>query len=262
VDATTIIVSEAADGTTVDGSNIFFIGINYDYWSLINTGVNWLYSGFIWLNGTNYNLGDVVIWQNATYVCAQSHLSNYAVYLGNRPDQDVSGTYWNIYVKHAPLNVLNSQGDLITYNAGIRQSVPIGPSTYVLKAVSNTPTWQTMLSTTNVYYVATNGTDTASGGISWDNPWRTIKYACDYVAKGTLYQNTAAILKANKTWITTEAINYITYSKAQSINGYSPSYVLDSAKTTRDMSYIIDAVVYDITRGGNSQTLQLPWLIS
>ena len=255
VDATTVIISEPADSATLDGSNIYFIGINYDYWSLINTSVNWSYNNFIWQNNTNYNLGDVVVWQNATYVCAQSHLSNNASYLGNRPDRDVGGTYWDVYVKHAPNNVLNSQGDLITYNAGIRQSVPIGPSTYVLKAVNNTPTWQTMLSTTNVYYVATNGTDIASGGISWDNPWRTIKYACDYVAKGTLYQNTAAILKANKTWITTEAINFINYSKAQNINGYTSSYVLDVAKTTRDMSYIIDAVVYDITRGGNSQTV-------
>jgi hypothetical protein len=255
VDATTITVSEPADSATTDGSNIFFIGINYDYWALVNTSVNWVFSNFVWQNGVNYALGDVVVWQNATYVCAQNHLSNYAQYLGNRPDQDITGSYWNVYIKHAPSNVLNTQGDILAYNAGTRQAIPIGPSTYVLKSVNNTPTWQTMLSTTNVYYVATNGADIASGGISWDNPWRTIKYACDYVARGTLYQNTAAILKANKTWITTEAINFINYSKAQSINGYSPSYYLDVDKTTRDMSYIIDAVVYDITRGGNSQTV-------
>ena len=59
--------------------------------------------------------------------------------------------------------------------------------------------------------------------------------------------NAAAILEANRNWIIDEAYAYPTYT-------YSPT-TFDETLTKRDMGLVLDALIYDIVRGGNEHSV-------
>jgi len=61
------------------------------------------------------------------------------------------------------------------------------------------------------------------------------------------YENARDLILANTEFITAEVIQYIT-------NTY-PSLTYDQAKCQRDVDYILEAISYDLTYGGNSQTV-------
>ena len=243
--------------TLSDGQALSFIGVNYVYWTLLIPGAYWTKT---WAVNTLYVVGDIATWQNTTYICIQNHTGIYITggSNNNRPDVDLTNTYWLIYVTHARKNAMNTVGDLEYYNKSSNSytALPIGTSSYVLKNASSTPTWSKINSVSNVYYVcATAGQDLSTYGTSWDQPFKTIAYACNFVGNGTLFQNTVALILANKSWILAEMIQWARYQIANNLSPYTSSYVLDSTKASRDAGYIIDAIVYDLARGGNSQTV-------
>ena len=254
----TIITNAAPDTTPTNGATLSLVGLNYAYWNLINTGVNW---ASFWLAGTTYVPGDLVIYQNATYRCIQNHSASTGGAgsgNGNRPDQDTYYAYWTIYTLHARNNALTNQGDIVTRNTTGTSNIPvsIGTNQYTLKTNVNQPAWYKALVTNNVFYVSsTNGTDRADYGTTWDQPWKTIKYACNFVGAGTQLPFTNAILTANKTFITTEILQWMLYQKANAISPFTVSSTWDQTKTVRDAGLILDSLQYDITRGGNSQTV-------
>jgi len=249
-DSTTLVISNGPDGAISDGTSLSFIGVNYTYWTLLVPGTSWTSK---WINSTNYVIGDIAVWQNGTYVCVQNHTAT----SGNRPDLDTTNTYWIFYIPHARKNALNALGDIETYTTGPGYAaIPIGTQNYILKAVSKNPTWSTANIVPSVYYVcSTTGQDISTYGQTWDQPWKSIQYATQIVAAGTNYPVAVNLLRQNKNWLTTEMYNWMVYQKSQSTNGYTPSSVFDQAKTFRDANYIIDAVAYDLSRGGNSQTV-------
>jgi len=61
-------------------------------------------------------------------------------------------------------------------------------------------------------------------------------------------------LIANKDFLKAETIAWIEYQIANNIAPFSSSFDYNSAKCTRDVGYIIDALCYDILYGGNSAT--------
>ena len=248
VDNTTLTLGTAPDGSLTDGQSLSFIGYNYVYWNIVVKGIFWTKT---WVSGTAYIPGDLAVWQNGTYVCIQQHGAT----TSNRPDADTTNTYWVFYIPHSRKNALNTVGDIETYRAGGYSAIPIGTQQYVLKNISGTPTWTKINVVPQVYYVANSGTNSPTYGTSWDQPFRTIAYACNFIGAGTQYTKTAAILTANKTFAITEMYNWMLYQKQQGTNGFSSSSVFDQAKTYRDADYLIDAVIYDITRNGNSQTV-------
>jgi hypothetical protein len=254
----TIITNASPDTSPTNGALLSLVGLNYAYWNLINTGVNW---ASFWINGTQYVVGDLVIYQNATYRCIQNHIASFSIGGsggGTRPDQDTYNAFWTIYTLHARNNALTNQGDIVTRNtAGTgNTAVPVGINQYTLKTNVNQPAWYKALVTNNVYYVSsTNGTDRTDYGTTWDQPWKTIKYACNFVGAGTQYPFTNAILTANKTYITTEVLQWMLYQKANAISPFTTNATWDQTKTVRDTGLILDALQYDITRGGNSQTV-------
>jgi len=77
------------------------------------------------------------------------------------------------------------------------------------------------------------------------------------------YPNTVALLVANKAFLVAEIDAYIRQQiTANASNSGSPfyNYVYDttkSAKCQRDIGYLLDAVIYDVTYGGNSLTYQI-----
>jgi hypothetical protein len=60
--------------------------------------------------------------------------------------------------------------------------------------------------------------------------------------------NAVSILRANRDFLAAEVIAYINFNY--------PSLIYTSSTCSRDVKYVIDAICYDLTYGGNSQTLR------
>lgn len=244
-----VFINEEPDSALVDGQAIVFTGINYTYWKMVVPGVTWK---FKWLPNTLYHVGDIAGWKNETYKCVQYHTSA----SGSPPNTDTTNSFWVRYLQNDIYNALNQPGEMVSFLNGESIAIPIGTESYVLKSVDDFPTWSTIFITPNVYYVATNGIDSPERGTTWDIPWRTIKYACDRVRAGTFNQQAKYLLEENKEFIVTEAYEWMVYQRNNNLNGFALSQdALDSYKTKRDSRYTLDAVVYDLSRGGNSQTV-------
>jgi len=250
INSNTIVLNKAPDGTLTNSQFLNFVGVNYVYWKLVVTGSYWTKT---WASGTTYAIGDLAIWQNSTYICTQRHTAAVLT----RPDNDLTNTYWTTFIAHARKNAMNTQGDIEIYSStvGGYNAIPLSSNSYVLRSTNNTPTWTKINTVPYVYYVAPTGIDRADYGTSWDQPWKTIRYACNFISNGVLYPLSANSINANHTWITTELVNWVAYQVTNNLSPFTSSYVLDRTKTVRDAGFILDAFVYDLTRGGNSQTV-------
>ncbi len=219
-------------------------------WTLLSTG---LMSKGAWTSGTEYKLGDVVSYTSTSYSCILSHTAA----AGNRPDADITGTYWTLLAQGSANSFNTTAGD-ITYRSGSGSDtrLGIGSDGQVLRVMNGLPTWDAFGTIDNVFYVSTNGTDAADYGPTLDKPWRTINYACNAVTNGVFNPNARFLLTANKNWMVKEMYYWMLYQKANSNSPFTPSSVFDATRTQRDAKYIVDAMIYDISRGGNSQSVE------
>ena len=260
--STTLVLNLPPDGTTSPSSSLIFTGMNPTYWALLVPGTNWTNlwfggstSGTMTIPGTAYVNGDIAVWKNTTYVCLQAHTASPTT----RPDTAAGASYWGIYLVGARKNSSTAIGDIETFSNNSYTPVAIGTQSYVFRATksgtSTLPAWANLNLVPAVYYVSPNGIDRADYGTTLDHPWKTIAYACNYVGSGTLYPNTAYMLTANKMWAINEMYYWMLTQQSLSSTPFSPSSVFDQTKTIRDAEYIVDAIVYDLTRGGNSQTV-------
>ena len=242
----TLLISAPPDSTP--SGTLTFIGLNTSSWAILSPGARW--RGF-WDQGISFVIGDLVLWQNATYQCIQPHTS----VPNNSPVADTTSNYWVVYLLHARNNASTKIGDITTYNTNVYSSISPGPTGYALRVASNLPSWRFINKLPGVYYVSPTGTDNPSLGVSIDRPWRSIKYACNTLLAGTTNQNAAYLINTNKEFMVAEMYQWMLKQKADSISPFSPSSVFDAGKTQRDARFVIDAIVYDLTRGGNSQTV-------
>ncbi len=254
LDNTRILINEPLDVELNTGQSLVFRGINYVYWSLVVPSANWRN---FWVDEVNYSIGDVVLYQNKTYKCVQTHTSS--MISGDKPTSDINNSFWVPYFVHARRNILTDLGDIKTVANDSVAVVNIGDQYQVLQATQVdgevVPEWKKILVTPNVYYVSESGVDAPGYGDTWDKPWRTIKYACEQVDAGTENQGIKACLEANKKFLTTEMYQWMLYQKQYNQAPFTTTSQFDMAKTIRDASYIIDGIVYDLSRGGNAQTV-------
>ena len=68
------------------------------------------------------------------------------------------------------------------------------------------------------------------------------------------FANAVQQLLANKTFITKEVTSWIATQVGAGIEPFSENFIYNEAKCERDTGLIIDALVYDLTYGGNLQT--------
>jgi len=192
-------------------------------WTLITTGIAW--KG-LWTASTVYKLGDAITYASNSYIVVQAHTAS----TGNRPDNDLSGTYWNPLTQGAASNVTTTRGDLIYYSANGNARLPIGTDGQMLKVVGSDPVWSTVNQVGNVYYVAPTGTDnTAAGyGSSLDKPWKTIAYACAQVASGPANPSAQYLLLNNRSFMSAEVVNYLAYTYKASVVSTSGNAFLTS----------------------------------
>lgn len=133
-----------------------------------------------WHDNTEYFNGDMVIYKGILYKCINYHISTES---DSRPDLDVQQPdqdYWQVLIESTPNNVLSKQGDLKTYNQEL-SVLSVGNSGEVVQVENESINYFGYEQIPNVFYVGTDGLDVESSGRTMSSPFKTIKYACDYV---------------------------------------------------------------------------------
>lgn len=204
-----------------------------------------------WAATVGYVAGDTVSFGPNSYICILAHTSA----TGNRPDNDTVATYWNIVAAGATTSVLTTTGDIPYMSAVGPTRLSIGTAGQVLKVSSGlVPTWSYYGVIDQVYYVAPSGVNTPSPayGNTLDRPWQTVRYATEQVERGSLNPNGAYLLARNRSYIQKEVIAWIA---SQITNNIAPfaSFTYNAATCERDIGYMVDALVYDLSHGGNAR---------
>jgi hypothetical protein len=246
----TVYLNDPPNSLLVSGQSLKFLGVNYQYWKIVNISTNWT---SFWDPEILYQVGDLVVWGNTTYKCIQTMLTS----TNNvRPDQDTTNSYWVTFVRHDRRNAGQSIGDIAT-GAGnsLNTNIGIGTEDYVLGAEGSRPEWKKILTVPAVYYVTPNGVDNLEHGDSWDKPWASIKFACEQILKGRIFQNGTNILLNNKEFLVEEMYQWMLYQVGIEAVPFTSSSVFDEFSTKRDARYIIDALIYDLSHGSNSRTV-------
>ena len=146
-----------------------------------------------WQDNEEYFLGDIVTFVGTAYVCIERHNSSSSA---GRPDIDVEQPdqdYWNVLAQGAETNVLQDLGDLkVRDDLATDERFSIGNAHDVLITNGTLPQWKSLVNAPRAFYVAPNGLDADGYGQSENAPYKTVKYACDYVRNnviGTLSDN-------------------------------------------------------------------------
>ena len=236
---------------------------NTTYWERLNSGFDWRGA---WLDDQEYFLGDVVRFGDNSYVCVQGHISEgddfsteTLVQPGggaedSRPDLDTSGSYWNVIAIGSEQSVLTTEGDLVYYSGSAPTRLPIGTNGQVLTvSPEGIPEWATFSTSDDVYYVAEHGVDSPypEYGASIDRPFRSIRYATIQAERGAKNKNAARLLELNRRFIQREIVEWTDYQITNDIAPFTSAFSYNSEKCERDMGLIIDAVIWDLTHGGN-----------
>jgi hypothetical protein len=172
-----------------------------------------------WGSSVTYVAGDVITWGVSSYICVLAHVSA----TGNRPDNDASGTYWNLLAGGTEPAVLTTQGDMFYYGGNGPTRLPIGTDGQVLRVNNNAPAWQYYGQINNIVYVSTAGIDTManSQGTTIDKPWATVRYACKQIEDGYLNPNSSTLLALNKQFLLKEMNSYVQYNYSFNVTGTS-----------------------------------------
>ena len=242
----TVILNNVPDAELTDNQSLTFIGIS-TYWSLVVPGSKW--TG-IWIANHAYSIGEIAILGPTTYECIQNHTSSDLT----TPITDTTNQYWKIYIIHARGNALTRDGDLVTFGETSSIPVEIGTQDQVLRVTGHTPNWQKIFVTPNVYYVTPEGVDDADHGDTWDKPWKTINHACEIVSNGFFFQDARSLLQLNKEFLIEEMYQWMLYQSEHDMLPFSSTNTTwDNGKGQRDARYVVNALIYDMSRGGNSQ---------
>ena len=148
-------------------------------WQILVTGRKWKNT---WIDNIEYHLGDVVTYAGVTYICVQRHLGTES---DNRPDLDIENltdNYWIVLIQGTASNVMTSRGDLRTHDSTDTVRFGIGLPGNIIKSINGNITWENFEEVPNVFYVAPSGSDVEGSGLTLNAPFRTVKYACQYVA--------------------------------------------------------------------------------
>ena len=267
--STTFTVSETPGGTVVTPANgsgtmtatAAFHPTNTSYWTELAGGIKWRGE---WIDDTEYEVNDAVKYGTNSYICVQKHRSEAddgstikpegGGRASSRPDQDTTGTYWNVVAIGTEDDVLTEQGDLLYYGGAGPTRLPIGVEGQILTVNSDDePYWKTYGFTDYTYYVAPTGFDAPAPiwGLSIDKPWASIRYACEQILKGTRNPNAARLLEMNRVFIQKEVTEWIQYQITNNIAPFTSAFDYDEYKCERDVGLIIDRLIHDVTHGGN-----------
>ena len=237
---------------------------NTSYFARLNSGISWQGT---WQDDREYEVGDAVQFGTNSYLCIKKHRSeaddgSSIINTGggaalSRPDQDISGTYWNVIAVGTETEVLTRGGDLVYYSEGVGPArLPIGTEGQILRVSdAGFPEWATLGQSDFTYYVnSATGTDlpAPTHGVTLDKPFKTIRYAAEQVLNGARYPNARQLIEINRAFIQREVTAWIRYQiDNATISSIWYNFTYETAKCERDVGFIIDRTVYDLTHGGN-----------
>ncbi len=146
-------------------------------WQLLVPGSNWQAE---WVETKEYYIDDIVTYASTAYSCILRHDGDT---LNSRPDLDVTNTYWVVLLQGTPTNVLTTRGDLKQYtDLNGDDRLPIDTAGYTLKVNDElAPSWANFQTVDKVYYVSTDGIDSVDAGTTLNAPFRTVRFACNYI---------------------------------------------------------------------------------
>ena len=225
---------------------------NTSYWEKLNEGFNFRAA---WANGTAYVLGDTVTHGVNAYVCVDAHTAD-QVTDQNRPDQDTAGDYWNFFSGGTEAGNLTTAGDIVYYGGSGPTRLPVGKPGQVLKVndAADAPEWTYFGQINHVYYVdAENGVDDRppKRGITLDRPYKTVRYAADWIEKGANSYEDKYLMEVNRAFMQAEVVEWVDYQIANVISPFTGSFSYNKEKCRRDTGIIIDAIMWDLSHGGN-----------
>jgi len=223
---------------------------NVTYWTKLNEGIKWKGT---WATSTTYELGDSVKYGPISYICIAGHSSS----SGNRPDTDISGTYWNLLTSGNENDVLTTTGDLVYYGGAGATRLPVGVEGQVLTVRSGLPSWTYFGRVSKVFYVGPNGTNSPAPtyGLTVDQPWASVRYGLEQIREGTENPNAKYLLDQNRAFIQKEVVEWMDYQKTNNIAPFTSGSTYDKAKSQRDTGLVLDAVLYDLTHTGNEKSV-------
>ena len=258
-------VFNASSGTGSMTATVSAEPPNTAYWTDISHGFYWRGD---WADDTEYNVGDTVRYGSNAYVCVLAHraegddASTISTSGGgaanSRPDQDASGTYWNVLTVGSETSVLTTTGDMVYYGGAGPTRLPVGTEGQVLRVSSaGIPEWVTWGAVEHVYYVAPTGENRPypDCGASLDKPWASIRYACEQIEKGPLNPQAQQLLELNRAFIQREVTAWIRYQITNNVSPFTTSFDYDEYKCERDVGFIVDRLIWDLGHGGNLKTL-------
>ncbi len=187
-----------------------------------------------WKSGVTYLPGDLALFGPTTYICVLQHTAS----TPTRPDNDDSGTYWNVLAQGAESAILTTDGDMLYYGQNGPTRLPIGTDGQLLKVVAGYPTWQYYGLINNIVYVAPEGVDTVveSRGLTIDKPWKTVRFAAEEIEKGHLRRDSRELLQKNKQFIMKEISNWVIYTYSVTVTASDSG---SDAFTCNDTSNLI-----------------------
>ena len=192
-----------------------------------------------WSDDTEYFLGDISLYAGTLYRCMERHYSSNSE---ARPDLDQDqdhNTFWEVFIQGTPTNVLVYRGDMQIYDDPIgKERLAIGSQGQALKSVSGLPEWQDYGVVKNVYYVSVEGRDDPTAGTQQTDPFKTIKYAMDYISAEVATRTPATVFVGTGFY---EEVIPITIPKDTALVGdelRSTNIQPAAGYETRDMFYV------------------------
>jgi hypothetical protein len=155
-------------------------------WELLVPSKSWSNS---WLEDVEYYVGEVVYYYGQSFVCNEYNLSTAT----NFPGDNGNGFYyWDLLVQSGVESGLTKSGDLLTYDLTRERvgdgssigatNVPIGESEQLLSVDNDDGVfWKTWLDAAAQVYVSTDGVDGPNRGETPYKPFKTVRYACEYI---------------------------------------------------------------------------------
>ena len=227
------------------------------YWDKLNEGLYWKNA---WADATYYDKGDVVRGINDvnSYVCIAPHTSAQIGAGQNRPDQDTAGNFWNLLNGGAEVGNLTTRGDLVYYGGSGPTRLAVGQPGQVLKVneAGTDPEWAFFGQLDAVYYTALDGVDldVPAAGVTLDKPFKTVNFGLQQIEKGARKPNATTLLRNNKQFIQQEALSWVDTQIVNSSSPFTGSFTYTAADWRRDIGTFVDALVWDLSHGGNKRT--------
>jgi hypothetical protein len=204
-----------------------------------------------WKSSNVYEVGDVVFYGANSYIAVTKHTAS----SGNRPDADLTATYWNLLTLGSEALALTTEGDLVYYGDTGPTRLPIGIDGQILRVTDGAPAWANYGLIDNVVYVGPLGSNepAPASGLTVDKPWASVRYAMEQVRDGYLNPQAKHILKNNKEFFMKEVTNWISYTYRVNVTAATAgTQVFTTADTSRlspGMPIVFDGTLGGVTAG-------------